>query len=232
MLFFGTPHRGANLANVAVHLENLVRALQLKGSRQYIKDLATYSTLIEGMNEDFKHHLNRLMIHSFYEERPTSSIGNVVCDTLFISRDGALLMAGCYLQVVVPLASAVISAPTETYCGISGDHISMCKYTSEASPQYQVAARNISKMVSVIRNIAQSAVSESTPSLPRELEVALARLRSGVSTTTHGSGPVIVTNFGDVKGASIWGVGNYGGIHPSLSLFILILCLIYQFRPI
>ena len=177
----------------------------------------------------------------------------------FISRHRAVLMAGCYLQVVVPLASAIINVPTETFCGINGDHISMCKYTSEASPQYQVAARNISQMVRTIRNTAQSAVSESTsltgeytsntsimiqPSPPMEVEVAPAQLPSGVSTVTagHGSGIVIISKFGDVKDASIRGVGNlnysnFGGIHPSLTLYILILsCLFlliyYQFRLI
>ena len=212
------------------------------------------------MNEDFKHHLNRLMIHSFYEEHPTSSIGNVVCVTLHIqarSRTHGWLL----LQVVVPLASAIINAPTETFCGINGDHISMCKYTSETSPQYQVAARNISQMVRTIRNTAQSAVSESTslagestsntsimirPSPPTEveLEVAPAQFPSGVSTVTagHGSGIVIISKFGDVKDASIRGVGNlnysnFGGIHPSLTLSILILsCLFlliyYPFRLI
>ena len=83
-MFFGTPHRGADAANVAAPLDRLVRVLQLKGSRQYIEELSTKSDRIEDINKEFKHHLKHLFVHSFYEECPTSLIGDVVCKTLHI----------------------------------------------------------------------------------------------------------------------------------------------------
>jgi hypothetical protein len=59
-------------------------------------------------------------------------------------------MAGSYLQVIVPRASAVLDSPGETSCGIHADHISICKYPSTYSPQYGVAATNISRMIQII----------------------------------------------------------------------------------
>ena len=59
-------------------------------------------------------------------------------------------MAGFYLQVIVPRASAVLDSPGETSCGIQADHISICKYPSTSSPQYRVAATNISRIIQII----------------------------------------------------------------------------------
>ena len=87
VVFFGTPHRDTDAANVAAPLDILVRALQLKGSRQYIEELSTKSDRIEDINKEFKHHLKHLSVHSFYEECPTSLIGDVVCETLHIIQE-------------------------------------------------------------------------------------------------------------------------------------------------
>ena len=59
-------------------------------------------------------------------------------------------MAGCYLQVIVPRASAVLDSAGETSCGIHADHISICKYPSSDSPKYKVAATNISRIIQII----------------------------------------------------------------------------------
>ena len=69
--------------------------------------------------------------------------------THFISRR-VLLMAGCYLQVIVPRASAVLDSPGETSRSIHADHISICKYPSSDSPEYKVAATNISRLIRII----------------------------------------------------------------------------------
>ena len=56
-----------------------------------------------------------------------------------------LLMDDWYLQIIVPHASAVLDSAGETSCDIHADHVSICKYLSSESPQYRVAATNISR---------------------------------------------------------------------------------------
>ena len=148
MVFFATPHRGSNLAKTAASIDRVVRATQLGNRRRYIKELAPESDRIEDINRDFRHHLHRLFILSFYEECPSSRIGDVVCDTLHIQ--GILLMASWCLQIIVPRASAILDSPGETSCGIHADHVSICKYSSFDSPQYKVAATNISRFIQII----------------------------------------------------------------------------------
>jgi hypothetical protein len=81
MVFFGTPHRGADLAKMAAFFDRVARAAQLGSPRRYIEELAPDSDRIEDINSRFRHHLERLFVLSFYEECPTSLLGDVVCDT-------------------------------------------------------------------------------------------------------------------------------------------------------
>ena len=84
MVFFGTPHRGSDLPKIGASIDRVVRAAQLGSRRAYVKELAPASDRIEDINTGFRHHLNRLFVLSFYEECPTSRIGDVVCDRLHI----------------------------------------------------------------------------------------------------------------------------------------------------
>src|SRR6266446_133288 len=79
----------------------------------------------------------------------------------FISRR-VLLMTGCYLQIIVPRASAVLDSAGETSCGIHADHISICKYPSSDSPEYKVAASNISRIIQIINLVSSTDSSPAT----------------------------------------------------------------------
>jgi len=129
MVFFATPHRGANLAKMAASIDTVVRASQLTDNRRYIQELAPESDRIEDINRDFQYHLSRLFVLSFYEECPSSFVGEVV---------------------IVPRASAILDSIGETSCGIHADHISICKYPTSDCPQYRVAASNISRFIRMI----------------------------------------------------------------------------------
>jgi len=129
VVFFATPHRGADLAKVATSIDRVIRASQLGNRRKYMKELAPESDRIEDINRDFRHHLNRLFVLSFYEECPSTRIGDVI---------------------IVPRASAVLDSAGETSCGIHADHVSICKYPSSDCPQYRVAATNISRFIQII----------------------------------------------------------------------------------
>ena len=81
--------------------------------------------------------------------------------THFISSR-VLLMAGCDLQVIVPRTSAVLDSAGETSRSIHADHISICKYPSSDSPEYKVAATNISWFIRII-NLVSSPDSSPAP---------------------------------------------------------------------
>ena len=69
--------------------------------------------------------------------------------TRFVSREFYSWLA-LILQIIVPRDSAILASPGETSCGIHADHISICKYPSSDSPEYKVAATNISRIVQII----------------------------------------------------------------------------------
>ena len=69
--------------------------------------------------------------------------------TLFISRESYSWLA-LVLQIIVPHSSAVLESAGETTCGIHAGHISICKYPSSDSPEYKVAATNISRFIRII----------------------------------------------------------------------------------
>ena len=69
--------------------------------------------------------------------------------TLFISKESYSWLA-LILQIIVPHSSAVLESAGETSCGIHADHITICKYPSSDSPEYKVAATNISRFIRII----------------------------------------------------------------------------------
>jgi len=129
VIFFATPHRGSDIAGVATSFDRVVRAVMLSSGRRYIKELVPSSDRIEDINKAFQHHLQRLFILSFFEQLPTSSVGDVV---------------------IVPRASAILDSAGETSVGIHADHISICKYSSSSCVQYKVAASNISRFIQIV----------------------------------------------------------------------------------
>ncbi|KAK4208887.1 hypothetical protein QBC37DRAFT_295684, partial [Rhypophila decipiens] len=71
--FLGTPHRGSNLAST---LKNILRALGTE--QRYVTGLEKQSELIRALNDQFRIHYKGIEIHTFYETKPTRSLGLVV----------------------------------------------------------------------------------------------------------------------------------------------------------
>lgn len=83
IFFLGTPHRGSDYASTL----NRVLALLLS-SRDYLKDLATGSTSIRLINDEFGQRAPDLPIFSFFE---TLKMSVGVTSDIIVPRDSAVL---------------------------------------------------------------------------------------------------------------------------------------------
>lgn len=82
IVFLATPHRGSHLA------ETLNRFLQVsfQSPKQYVNDLQKNSMRIRDINDQFRHHANKLQLVSFFETQLTSltmGIGKMVSNRAF-----------------------------------------------------------------------------------------------------------------------------------------------------
>ncbi|EHL02851.1 putative protein SERAC1 [Glarea lozoyensis 74030] len=70
VIFMSTPHRGGNGA------EALSQLLQVFGmSKDYVKELASNSTFLQSINDEFTNVSQDLQLFSFYETLKTSGVG-------------------------------------------------------------------------------------------------------------------------------------------------------------
>lgn len=79
IIFLSTPHRGGNGA------ERLSQILQIFNmSKDYIKELAANSTLLQSINDDFSKVCQELKLFSFYETLKTFNGTGRSCVSLLI----------------------------------------------------------------------------------------------------------------------------------------------------
>jgi hypothetical protein len=89
-MFFGTPHRGSNIAywaSIVVSIGRVAFPMRFKGT--YLRALKENSELLREISENFLSIAPRFRIISFFEELNHPLLGGVVCSILFthIARD-------------------------------------------------------------------------------------------------------------------------------------------------
>ena len=74
IMFYGTPHRGGNYANLGDALVHAVKVFGHSASAQIINNLKRESEILELLREDFRRMLDeeRFVVHSFYETKGLS----------------------------------------------------------------------------------------------------------------------------------------------------------------
>ncbi|KAH6843219.1 hypothetical protein B0I37DRAFT_383999 [Chaetomium sp. MPI-CAGE-AT-0009] len=105
IVFFGTPHRGADAAKWGAVVDGIVSALLHRPKGELVKTLKTNSEGLLSISEDFSPLASRYAIASFYESNVHPLLGTVVVDK----------------------ASALMALPHEETMMLGGDHSSMCK---------------------------------------------------------------------------------------------------------
>ncbi|KAJ4422570.1 hypothetical protein N0V82_002798 [Gnomoniopsis sp. IMI 355080] len=120
--FFGTPHRGSELAPWASTISKILKAGAVGShtNSQLAKDLERKSHVLKQVSKSFLQHGGRLKIVSFTE---TEKLDWLNC-------------------LVVDQDSAILAWPNELVVPIDGDHRTICRFSSLRDPRFApVAAR-------------------------------------------------------------------------------------------
>ncbi|KAK9418518.1 putative GPI inositol-deacylase [Seiridium unicorne] len=124
LYFLGTPHRGADSAQL------LSSILSLKGTKAFVKDLVPGSGTLQAINDEFRHVCKEIQVWSFFEGAPTSG--------------------GPTHVTIVDKDSAVLDLPGERKRYLYADHRNICKYASPDDPNYITLLRCLQTTVDEI----------------------------------------------------------------------------------
>ncbi|KZL79517.1 hypothetical protein CI238_05843 [Colletotrichum incanum] len=117
MYFLGTPHRGADSANLA----KLLRQSAGYGPKTFLDDLIPGSGTLEQINDEFRHVCGDINMWSFSESIPLSF--------------------GPTSSLIVEKRSAILGMPKEHVQYIEADHRQICKFDTPVNPNYLILQR-------------------------------------------------------------------------------------------
>ncbi|KXX73725.1 Protein SERAC1 [Madurella mycetomatis] len=122
IVFFGTPHRGADSAKWLGSIANVVSALSNQRSSKFIPILETHSEELLEISQDFRGWAPQYALASFYEQEPYPTLKTVVVDKM----------------------SAIMGLAHEDILMLGGTHTSMCKF-SQGDPRFDSVWRYIDR---------------------------------------------------------------------------------------
>ncbi|RAL05725.1 kinesin [Aspergillus ibericus CBS 121593] len=125
--FFGTPHRGTQLARVGGVAAKLVRTVLGTASNTLLKALARGSLYAQELSANFDKLLENYQYLSFYETLPFKGIG-----------------------IIVEKHSAVLGLPDsrEKAIALNGDHDAICRFSREEDDDYRYVSSLIVELAS------------------------------------------------------------------------------------
>ncbi|KAJ4419822.1 hypothetical protein N0V82_004757 [Gnomoniopsis sp. IMI 355080] len=126
IVFLGTPHQGAAIA------QTLARLVALMGARPFVDDLLPQSPLLQSINEDFPRSAGKLQLMSFYETRPMN-VGGVKA-------------------MIVDKTSAVMNSPNERRTLLDADHRNVAMFSSPNDPTFVTVRNALATIVSSHRD--------------------------------------------------------------------------------
>ena len=77
LVFFGTPHRGGNHANVGSSFASVVRAILGRPENSFMHALKRGTFYAEALDRDFREIQEDFFVLTFYETQPKSNFGMV-----------------------------------------------------------------------------------------------------------------------------------------------------------
>lgn len=133
LIFLSTPHRGSNLAAVLQSILQVTFA-----SKQYVTDLKRDSSMLEALNEEFRHIAPKLQIFSFYETLETAISGTLM-KTMVLNKE-----------------SSVLGHAGEVSNFLVADHHDVCKFSDSQDPNYITIRNLLATLVVRFRNASES----------------------------------------------------------------------------
>ncbi|CAG8976325.1 hypothetical protein HYALB_00005732 [Hymenoscyphus albidus] len=132
ILFFGTPHRGSELASYGAQLARVPTALSMKAEPVLLHSLSLGSAILEKLNKEFRILMSNKgagrEVISFYE-----TVGMV----------GPRLVVGISSATVNPSGEVV---GWEIPVPVAGIHRGMCQFDTRDDPTYVTAVHSIKRM--------------------------------------------------------------------------------------
>lgn len=126
IVFLGTPHQGAAIA------QTLARLVALMGARPFVDDLLPQSPMLQSINEDFPRSAGKLQILSFYETRPMN--------------------VGGMKAMIVEKNSAVMNSPNERRTLLDADHRNLAMFSSPNDPTFVTVRNALATIISSHRD--------------------------------------------------------------------------------
>lgn len=127
VLFFGTPHKGSDLAGLGSVLANFLRLSSLGASTnaQLVRDLARNSAKLEHISDTFLQHASSLKVVAFYELETMDMMSSLVVDK----------------------TSAILNMSREISVGLNRNHRNMCKFSSRSDPMLDIVMKRLAFVI-------------------------------------------------------------------------------------
>ena len=144
IIFFGTPHRGADIADYGSILANIASSVTNRPTSQLLTNLRANSDALSQLTSNFKHQMPRLKIVSFYETKPIKHLSSLVS----VHRD----MIDYFDSVLIPLqvvakSSALLEVAMEDQIPCDRNHNDLCKFEKRDDPIYQKVTARINRIL-------------------------------------------------------------------------------------
>lgn len=132
ILFFGTPHKGSDIARWGSRLERICGAILprrlVDTQSQLIDALKTNHETLQNIDRQFSQLTSRFHIYFFHEGKPTNLNGS--------------------LQYIVDEDSASPNIQDVERASIQQDHFRMCKFENKSAPGFDLVAEGIRSFAS------------------------------------------------------------------------------------
>ncbi|KAI9782759.1 MAG: hypothetical protein M1816_001711 [Peltula sp. TS41687] len=149
ILFFGTPHQGADVAAWTGFLDKLTTILGIK-STEVTKELKTWSTPLLELSTEFSELAPRFNLTTFFEQRSYHGV------------------------TVVHEGSARMGQQSERVIGLDADHRDICKFESTGDSNYKRVLKRLEAVATEIEE--QTSIEARESAVPRpSLEIPFLR---------------------------------------------------------
>ena len=139
IIFFGAPHGGGNNVTFGKCLASIFSLTTGQARNSLLDTLKKDSLINEYITDDFRPEQGRLKVVSFFEQEKTrlkiAGWRVMPASTVSSLLPRKKYCANC-LQWIVRKSSARLGAPDEIFLGLSGNHSSICKFTTKDRDDY------------------------------------------------------------------------------------------------